>query len=126
MSDGSPALLDDPARGEAAFAEVAPRPQPPDEPAAAPPELPGGFYAVALSSRQVAALGQMRELLDASGYSTHVLRRVDEAGDIWHRLLVGPYETRPDAEGAALELRRERGIDAWIHEEGDEAMRRGP
>ncbi|WP_419860655.1 SPOR domain-containing protein [Candidatus Palauibacter sp.] len=107
MSDGSPALLDD----------LAPAPL---------PELPGGFYAVALSSRQAAALGQMRELLDASGYSTHVLRRVDEAGDMWHRLLVGPYETQSDAEGAVLELRRERGIDAWIHEEGDEAMRRGP
>ena len=106
-SDGSPALLDD----------LAPAPL---------PELPGGFYAVALSSRQAESLGQMRELLDASGYSTHVLRRVDEAGDMWHRLLVGPYETQSDAEGAVLELRRERGIDAWIHEEGDEAMRRGP
>lgn len=117
LSDGSPDPLDDPA----------PSAPPPDEPAAAPlPELPGGFYAVAHSSRQLAALGQMRELLDGSGYSTHVLRRVDEASDIWYRLLVGPYETRPDAEEAALELRRERGIDAWIHEEGDQAMRRGP
>lgn len=120
LSDGSPEPPSDPAPG----AEVAPRP---DEPAATPlPELPGGFYAVALSSRQLAELGQMRQLLDGSGYSTHVLRRVDEASDIWYRLLVGPYETRPDAEEAALELRRERGIDAWIHEEGDQARRRGP
>ena len=82
-------------------------------------DLAPGFYLVAHSSRQVAALGQMRELLDGSGYSTHVLRRMDEAGGTWYRLLVGPYETRPDVEGAALELQRERGIDAWIHEEGD-------
>ena len=91
-----------------------------------PPELPAGFYAVAQSSRQMAALGQVRQLLDRSGYSTHVLRRMDEASDIWYRLLAGPYETRPDAEEAALELRRERGIDAWIHEEGDRAVRRDP
>ncbi|MXW66358.1 MAG: SPOR domain-containing protein [Gemmatimonadales bacterium] len=91
-----------------------------------PPELPAGFYAVAQSSRQLAALEQVRQLLDGSGYSTHVLRRMDEASEIWYRLLVGPYETRPDAEGAALELQRERGIDAWIHEEGDQAVRRDP
>ena len=89
-------------------------------------ELPGGFYVVAHSSRQAAELGPMRELLDGSGYSTHLLRRVDEAGDLWHRLLVGPYETRLAAEGAAVELQRERGIDAWVHEEGDQTMRRSP
>ena len=91
-----------------------------------PPELPAGFHAVAQSSRQLAALEQVRQLLDGSGYSTHVLRRMDAAGEIWYRLLVGPYETRPDAEEAARELQRERGIDAWVHEEGDQAMRRGP
>ena len=126
-SNRSPETSDDPAPGDAEFEEFAPRPQPADDAAAAPlPELPGGFYAVALSSRQLAALGQMRQLLDRSGYSTHVLRRMDEANDIWYRLLVGPYATRPDAEDAALELRRERGIDAWVHEEGDGAARRGP
>ena len=125
----SPEALDDPAPGDAGFEEVAPPPPAPDDPAAAPlSELPGGFYAVALSSRQLAGLGQLRPLLDRSGYSTHVLRRMDEVGDIWYRLLVGPFETRPDAETAALELRRDRGIDAWIHEEGEgeQAMRRGP
>ena len=99
MPDGSPEPLDDPAPG---------------------------FYAVAQSSRELATLGQMRQLLDRSGYSTHMLRRMDEAGDTWYRLLVGPYETRPDAEGAALDLQRERGIDAWIHEEGGQSARRDP
>lgn len=127
MSNGSPETSDDPAAGDAEFEEFAPLPQPPDDSAAAPrSELPGGFYAVALSSRRLAALGQTLRLLERSDYSTHVLRRVDEAGDIWYRLLVGPYATRPDAEEAALELRRERGIDAWIHEEGDRAARRDP
>ena len=128
-SNRSPETSDDPAPGDAdfqEFEEFAPRPQRADDAAAPLPELPGGFYAVALSSRQLAALGQMRQLLDRSGYSTHVLRRMDEANDIWYRLLVGPYATRPDAEDAALELRRERGIDAWVHEEGDRAARRGP
>lgn len=126
-SNGNPGASAGPAPGDAGFEEFTPPPQPPNDPAAAPPpELPGGFYAVALSSRQLDALGPTRQILDGSGYSTHVLRRVDEAGDLWYRLLVGPYETRPDAEEAALELRRERGIDAWIHEEGDRATRRGP
>ena len=121
-SSGAPAPADDES------GEFAPRPDLPDEPAAVPmPELPGGFYAVVLSSRQLAALGQMRQLLDRSGYSTHVLRRLDEANDTWYRLLVGPYPARPDAEGVARELRRERGIDAWIHEEeGALPARRGP
>ncbi|MCG8468218.1 MAG: SPOR domain-containing protein [Gemmatimonadetes bacterium] len=83
--------------------------------AAAPP-LPGGFYAVANSSRSLESLGQLRRALDGSGYSTHVLPRVDEANETWYRLLVGPYRSRPAAEAAARELRRERGIDAWIHE----------
>ncbi|MYC89339.1 MAG: SPOR domain-containing protein [Gemmatimonadales bacterium] len=90
------------------------------------PELSAGFYAVAQSSRQLAALAQTRDLLDRSGYSTHVLRRLDEAGDTWYRLLLGPYETRPEAGGAARELRRQRGIEAWIHEEADQAARRDP
>ena len=104
---------------------------PPDG-AAAPavpslPELAGGFYAVVISSRELTSLGQMRRRLDDSGYSTHVLRRLDEANDMWYRLLVGPYSSRPDAEAVARELRRERGIDAWIHEElDDQTERRRP
>ena len=78
--------------------------------------LMGGFYAVATSSRQLTNLGRLRQSLEGSGYSTHVLRRVDEANDTWYRLLVGPYSSRPAAEAVARELRRERGIDAWIHE----------
>ena len=85
----------------------------------APPELPGGFFAVAVSSRELTSLGRMRQLLDGSGYSTHVLRRLDEANEMWYRLLVGPYGSRPEAEAVARELGRERGIDAWIHEEPD-------
>lgn len=80
------------------------------------PQLPGGFYAVANSSRRLESLGQLRQSLDGSGYSTHVLPRVDEANETWYRLLVGPYRSRPAADAVARELRRERGIDAWIHE----------
>ena len=123
-----PGAPERPAPGDDESGEIAPVAEPLNEPAAVPmPELPGGFYAVVLSSRQLAALGQMRQLLDRSGYSTHVLRRLDEANDTWYRLLVGPYPTRPDAEGVTRELRRERGIDAWIHEEeGALPAGRGP
>ena len=41
---------------------------------------------------------------------------VDEAGDMWYRLLVGPYISRSSADTVSSELRRERGIDAWIQE----------
>ena len=107
---------------------AAPPPDRADAPAVpALPELAGGFYAVVISSRELTSLGQMRRLLDDSGYSTHVLRRLDEANDMWYRLLVGPYSSRPDAEAVARELRRERGIDAWIHEElDDQTERRRP
>jgi len=75
-----------------------------------------GFYAVANSSRQLSSLGELRVALETSGYSTHVLPRIDEANDIWYRLLVGPYASRPAAEAVSRELRRQRGIDAWIYE----------
>ncbi len=83
---------------------------------AAAPRVPGGFYAVANSSRRLESLGQLRQSLDGSGYSTHVLPRVDEANETWYRLLVGPYRSRAAADAVVRELRRERGIDAWIHE----------
>jgi len=87
-------------------------------------QLAGGFYAVAHSSRRLESLAQLRQSLDGSGYSTHVLPRVDEANDTWYRLLVGPYRSRPAADAVARELRRERGIDAWIHEaDGNEGRR---
>lgn len=127
-SSRRPEAAGDPATPGGAVGEFAPLPDSREETAAAAlPAPPGGFYAVVRSSRQLAALGQMREILDGAGYSTHVLRRVDEADDTWYRLVVGPFTTRADAEGAALSLRRERGIDAWIHEEtGDRMTRPGP
>ena len=89
-------------------------------PRAGPRGLPAGYYAVAISSRQLSSLVRLRQSLVSSGYSTQVLRRVDEADDIWYRLLVGPYSSRTAAEVIARELRRERGIDAWIHEQIEE------
>jgi len=78
--------------------------------------VPNGFYAVATSSRQLPSLRELQRSLEGSGYPTQVLPRVDEANETWYRLLVGPYETRDRAEAAASELRRERGISAWIQE----------
>ena len=117
-SSRGPAAPGDTAMPDVSFGESEPPPAARNEPAGAGlPAPPGGFYAVVRSTREVAAFGRMRDMLDDAGYSTHILRRVDETDDTWYRLLVGPYATRADAEGVALALRRERGIDAWIHEE---------
>lgn len=78
--------------------------------------VPNGFYAVATSSRQLPSLRDLQRSLEGSGYPTQVLPRVDEANETWYRLLVGPYDSRERAEAAASELRRERGISAWIQE----------
>jgi len=82
----------------------------------APSPIPGGFYAVATSSRKMGGLLALRRSLEESGYSTQVLKRRDEANDLWYRLLVGPYASRGEAEAAVSSLQRERGISAWIHE----------
>lgn len=89
--------------------------------AASPPAdpytvIPDGFYAVATSARELQSLQALRRSLEGSGYPTEVLTRRDEANELWYRLMVGPYRSRGDAESAATELQRERGISAWIHE----------
>ena len=78
--------------------------------------VPNGFYAVATSSRQLPSLRDLQRSLESAGYPTQVLPRVDEANETWYRLLVGPYDSRDRAEAAATQLRRERGISAWIQE----------
>ncbi len=78
--------------------------------------VPDGFYAVAISSRRLDSARQLRRSLDASGYPTRLLPRIDEANETWYRLMVGPYPSREAAEAVAGELQRERGIDAWIQE----------
>lgn len=106
--------------------EVAPRPRIPAAPSGVSSTLPRGFYAVATSSRQLESLLPLRRALEGSGYTTHVFPRIDEANEIWYRLMVGPYASRDDAERATQELRRSRGIDAWIHEVAAGGPERGP
>jgi len=78
--------------------------------------VPTGFYAVATSSRELQSLDGLRAALERSGYPTQVLPRVDEANELWYRLMVGPYGSRDEADQAAARLQRQRGISAWIHE----------
>ena len=78
--------------------------------------LNSGFYVVVNSSRQLVSLEGLEEALEGSGYSTHVVPHVDEASNMWYRLLVGPYISRSSADTVSSKLRRERGIDAWIQE----------
>lgn len=87
----------------------------------APPEAEGeapepGFYAVVTAARDTGGVRSLLDRLAGAGYPTAVQTYRDDAGRRWHRGLVGPYQERSGAEAAARQLRRERGMTAWITE----------
>ncbi|MFQ5746290.1 MAG: SPOR domain-containing protein [Gemmatimonadota bacterium] len=118
--------------GAAGGAETAPvdsAPGPPGRPARAgaadaPPgpapgrtgEVAPGFYAIVGSARSAAGIGALVRSLDLAGYRTAVQRFPDDAGQVWHRGLVGPYPSRGAAEAAARQLERERRLQTWVTE----------
>jgi hypothetical protein len=75
-----------------------------------------GYYAVVLAARTASGVIELVGTLARSGYPTAVQRRRDDAGELWYRALVGPYPARERADAAARQLRRERGLDAWVIE----------
>lgn len=77
---------------------------------------PAGFYAVVVAARERPGVEEMVEGLRDAGYPTAVQEHEDDAGQIWYRGLVGPYQQRPAAAAAARQLRRERGMSVWITE----------
>lgn len=85
-------------------------------PEAVPPEP--GFYAIVSSSQRREAIAALVARLAETGFAADIQRHRDEAGELWFRAMVGPYETREQAEAAARQLRRERGLQAWISEVG--------
>lgn len=115
--------------GEAA----ADAPGPAERPVAAPPGSPtpeepplrAGFYAVVASSQNPQGIRSLTAHLAEAGFPAGVQRHRDEALEVWYRALVGPYETREDAEAAARQLRRERGLQAWISEIGPDLRTEG-
>lgn len=75
-----------------------------------------GFYAIVASSQRLPGVSDLARALAEAGYAARIQRHRDEAGEVWYRCLVGPYGSREAAEEAADQLRRERGIQAWITE----------
>lgn len=115
--DSLPAVPD---RPDGAAADTTPAPG--RRPSAAPAdgedegdgEVEPGFYAIAASARE---RGGVRELLDrlaSAGYPTTMQRHEDDAGRVWYRGLVGPYQSRAEAEASARQLRRERDLSVWV------------
>ena len=75
-----------------------------------------GYYAVAMASPEADGVLELISALARSGYPTAVQRRRDDGGQLWYRALLGPYSVRERADAAARQLRRERGLDAWVTE----------
>lgn len=88
-----------------------------DGPAAAD-EGPAGYYAIVTSARQRTGVVSLLETLSEAGYPTRIQSYPDEAGETWHRGLVGPFPSRARAEAAARQLLRERDLQAWVTEIG--------
>lgn len=89
-----------------------------EEENAAAQEGPPGFYAIVASARQRAGVEQLLASLSDAGYPTRIQTYPDEAGELWHRGLVGPFPSRARAQAAARQLLRERDLQAWVTEIG--------
>jgi hypothetical protein len=81
-------------------------------------EGPPGFYAIVASTRQREGVEALVGSLSEAGYPTRIQTYPDEAGQVWHRALVGPFPTRARAQAAARQLLRERDLQAWVTEIG--------
>ena len=81
-------------------------------------EGPPGYYAIVTSARQRAGVESLLESLSEAGYPTRIQSYPDEAGETWHRGLVGPFPSRARADAAARQLLRERDLQAWVTEIG--------
>lgn len=77
-----------------------------------------GFYAVVAAARDRTGVERLLAELRADGWRTDIHEWRDDAGRTWHRGLVGPFDTRPEAEEAARELQRERDLSVWVKELG--------
>lgn len=114
---GAPGPDEDGASDESGDAEVG-MPDIDREGPAAADEGPAGYYAIVTSARQRPGVVSLLESLSEAGYPTRIQSYPDEAGETWHRGLVGPFPSRARAEAAARQLLRERDLQAWVTEIG--------
>lgn len=77
---------------------------------------PAGFYTIVGSARTRDGIAELIGGLADAGYPTALQTIADDAGEPWHRGLVGPFHTRGEAEAAARQLERERSLQAWVTE----------
>jgi cell division protein FtsN len=77
---------------------------PPAEPLAPPPPAGGGRYILqAGSSRNAADAERLRASLALQGMAAQV-QPVTVNGETWHRIRVGPFASRPEADAAQRQL----------------------
>lgn len=87
--------------------------------AAAPAaSAPAGRYRIQAGAfRERGDADRLRASLILEGMDSHI--RTSRTGDgIWHRVMVGPYEDRAEAERTSVRLRASRGLDGRIVREG--------
>ncbi len=111
---GRPARAGDGADARAADAEPEAGPGDEQVPAAGPPDVPPGYYAIVGSARQRDGIDALLGELRVAGFPVRVQPVTDEAGSLWFRGLVGPFGTRSEADAAARQLQRERQLQSWV------------
>ncbi len=103
-----------PAQGRQAELEEVPDQESLDESEPQLPDVPAGFYAIVGSARQRGGIEALVLELESAGYPIEVQTTTDRAGEEWHRGLVGPFDSRAEAEAAARQLQRERQLQSWV------------
>jgi cell division protein FtsN len=99
----------------AAPAEAAAAEAPASPPAPAPSPPAGRLWTVQVSSFRSRALAEeLRTHLAAKGFDAYLVRVATDEGRVWHRVRVGAYPTRTEAERVASELKAERNVNPVV------------
>ena len=76
---------------------------------------PAKPWTVQVSSFRSRALAEeLRTRLQAKGFDAYLVRVATDEGRVWHRVRVGGYATRAEAERVASELRAERNLNPVV------------
>ena len=98
-----------------AVAESAPAPSPVPGSGGSGPATPARPWTVQVSSFRSRGLAdELRSRLQARGFDAYLVRVATDEGRVWHRVRVGGYSTRAEAERVATELRAERNLNPVV------------